>query len=201
MHWFAVGSSLHQSPFERIGPGVAKWRDWRLDHRAPLMFDAEGIAAGDLADFARLHIVLSRNCKNGGKVFGRDGNDGASAAFGEEGELDGKKVVETDGCAEGREERFLASLEMTVVGLVAKMYAVRRGGRAWRKRTGLKTGHYRRGGEAGFGESDGEAAVGNVVGGFDGALGREGNEAVDKTLLGGEVDGGRFAGDERGDGF
>src|SRR5213082_1477523 len=34
-------------------------------------------------------------------------------------------------------------------------------------------------GEAGFGEGDREAAVGNVVGGFDDAFGSESNEAVD----------------------
>src|SRR2546425_428864 len=90
-----------------------------LDDRAPLMFDAESIAAGDPADFARRHVTLSRNCENGGKAFGYDGNDGASAALGEEREFGSRVIVELDG-------------------------------RAQRKRTGLKTGHYRRGREAGF---------------------------------------------------
>src|SRR5438309_3437824 len=68
-----------------------------------------------------------------------------------------------------------------------------------RKRTGLKTGHYR--GEAGFGEGDGEAAVGNIVGGLHGAFGGESDEAFLETLLGGEVDGGWFTGDDAGDGL
>src|SRR5216117_3227660 len=43
--------------------------------------------------------------------------------------------------------------------------------------------------KAGFGEGDGQAAVGTVVGGFDGAFGGERYEAVLKALLGGQVDG------------
>src|SRR5205823_14998189 len=46
---------------------------------------AEGIATDDVADFARRHVVLSRNCGNGGKVFGKNRNDGAGAAFTEKG--------------------------------------------------------------------------------------------------------------------
>ena len=56
-------------------------------------------------------------------------------------------------------------------------------------------------GETGFGERDGEAAVGNVVGGFDGAVGGESNEAIDEALFGGEIDGGRLAGNDAADRF
>src|SRR5438552_2506241 len=57
------------------------------------------------------------------------------------------------------------------------------------------------GGEARFGEGDGEAAVGNIVGALHGAFGSERNEAVLKTLLGGQVDGGWFTGDDARDRF
>src|SRR2546430_14026962 len=56
-------------------------------------------------------------------------------------------------------------------------------------------------GETGFGEGDREAAVGNVVGGFDDAFGSESNEAVDEALFGREVDCRRFTGNDGGDGF
>src|SRR2546422_426129 len=65
----------------------------------------------------------------------------------------------------------------------------KRGGRSRRRR------------EAGFGEGDGEAAVADVVGGLDGAFGGKGDEAILETFFGGEVDGGRFAGDDAGDHF
>jgi hypothetical protein len=133
------------------------------------MFDAEDIATGDLADFARRHIVLSRNCENSGKFCGIDGYDGASAAFVEEGVFGAREIVN----------------DMN--------------SRTERRSTGLKTGHYR--GEAGFSEGDGEAAVGNVVSGWHGAFGGESDEAIDEAFFGGEVDGGRFAGDDGGDGF
>lgn len=64
------------------------------------MFDAEGIAASDFADFARPYAVLSRNCEKGGKIFGGERDDGAGAAFAEEGEFGGGRVVEIDGGAE-----------------------------------------------------------------------------------------------------
>src|SRR5712692_2282462 len=54
-------------------------------------------------------------------------------------------------------------------------------------------------GEAGFGERDREATVGNVVGGLDGTLGGERNEAIDEALFGGEVHGGRLAGSDSSD--
>src|SRR5713226_771567 len=56
-------------------------------------------------------------------------------------------------------------------------------------------------GEAGFREGDGEAAVGNVVGGLDGAFGGERDEAIDQALFGEEIDGGRFTSDDAGDRF
>src|SRR6266705_2369733 len=64
---------------------------------------------------------------------------------------------------------------------------------------------YKRGGrsrprsETGLGEGDGKAAVGDVVGGLHRALGGESYEAVLKALLGGEVDGRCFAGEDGGD--
>src|SRR5438552_5731746 len=68
-----------------------------------------------------------------------------------------------------------------------------------RKRTGLKTGHYRA--ETRFGEGDGEAAVGNIVGGLHGAFGGESDEAIREKLLGGELDDRRFARNDAGDGL
>jgi hypothetical protein len=50
-----------------MGPGVVERFNGTFDHRAPLMFDAESIAAGDLAELVRRHVVLSRSCENGGK--------------------------------------------------------------------------------------------------------------------------------------
>src|SRR2546430_14623433 len=62
-------------------------------------------------------------------------------------------------------------------------------------------GYKRCGGKAGFGEGDGEAAVGKVVGGIDEAFRCESDETVDEALFGGQVDGWWFAGDDGGDGF
>src|SRR5712692_1886317 len=52
---------------------------------------------------------------------------------------------------------------------------------------------YRGRGETGFGKGDSEAAVGDVVGGLDGAFGSESDETVDQKFFGGEIDGGWFA--------
>src|SRR6266567_5375095 len=131
------------------------------------MFDAQGTVVGDLADLVRRHVVLSRNIENASKFCGRDGNDGAGAAFAKEKGFGGGSLIEADVCGETGHSR---------------------------RRTGLKTGHYR--GETGFGEGDGEAGVGNVVGGLEGALGGESDEAILETLLGSEVDAGRFAGND-----
>ena len=67
------------------------------------------------------------------------------------------------------------------------------------RRADLKIGHYRS--EAGFGERDGEAAVGNIVGGLDGAFRCERDETIDEAPFGGEVDGRGFASNDGGDGF
>jgi hypothetical protein len=58
-----------------------------MDHRAPLVLDAESIAADDLTDLVHRHLVLSRSIENAGKVRGLDGHYRASAAFAEEGRL------------------------------------------------------------------------------------------------------------------
>src|SRR5216684_5542803 len=158
-----------------MGPGVAQRFDGTIDHRAPPMFDAERTVAGDLTELARRHLVLSRSIENGGKRRRLDRYHRASAAFVEQGEISRCVAVDFDVCAE-----------------------MRAAGRS-RRRTGLKTGHYR--GEAAFGERDGEAAVGDVVGGLDGAFGSESDETVDQKFFCGEVYGGWFAGDDAGGRF
>src|ERR1700757_948070 len=107
------------------------------------MFDAESLIAGDLADFARRHAVLSRNCEKGGKIFGRERNDGAGASFTKESVFRRCIIIQTHIRTEsGR----------------GKPRPYRRGkGRAR--------------GETGFGDGDGEAAIGKVVGGFKDAFG------------------------------
>ncbi len=80
---------------KRIGPDVVLGFDGTVDHRIPLVFDAKSITVSDPADFARCHVVLSRNCENGGKAVGRNGNDGAGAAFAEEREFGGSWVVDS----------------------------------------------------------------------------------------------------------
>src|SRR5713101_283799 len=56
-------------------------------------------------------------------------------------------------------------------------------------------------GETGFRESDGEAAVADVVGRLHGAFSGQRDEAINETFLGREIDGGGFTGDNGGDGF
>src|SRR6266571_2278059 len=56
-------------------------------------------------------------------------------------------------------------------------------------------------GETGFRESDGEAAVTDVVGRLHSAFSGQRNEAINEAFLGREIDGGGFAGDDGGDGF
>src|SRR5262249_48715440 len=52
-----------------------------------------------------------------------------------------------------------------------------------------------------FGEGAGEAAIGNVVRGLNGARGSERDEAIDEAFFGGEIDRGRFARDYAYNGF
>ena len=70
-----------------MGPGVAQRGDGTIDHRAPPILDAESIAADDVADLVRRHLVLSRSIENAGKVRGGHGYDRAGAALAEEGRL------------------------------------------------------------------------------------------------------------------
>src|SRR5258708_13647018 len=79
-----VATLARDDAFKRIGPIIAQRIDLRLDHRAPLIFDAESIAADDLTDFVRRHVTLSRNCENAGKLCWRDGDDGAGTTLAEE---------------------------------------------------------------------------------------------------------------------
>jgi hypothetical protein len=124
-----------------MGPGVAERFDGPVDHRAPLTLDAEGSAAGDLAELACRQVVLSRSIENGGKFWGSDGYDRAGAAFIEEGVFGMiEVVVKMDGCAKSGRGK-------------PRPYA----------------GRERR--ETGFGEGDGETAVGDVVGGLQRAFG------------------------------
>src|SRR5882724_3044754 len=87
-------SSFDDSTFQRIGPNIAQDIEGGIDGCVPLKFDAERGVPSDFAEFARRHIILSRSCENGGKVCGGDGNDTASAAFGEEGVFGGDGFVE-----------------------------------------------------------------------------------------------------------
>ncbi len=82
-----------------MGPGVAESLDRRLDHGASLMFDAESIAADDLADLARRHSIVSRSIENAGKRRRRYRYDGAGAAFTEEGVFGRGTLIESDICA------------------------------------------------------------------------------------------------------
>src|SRR5438876_8745655 len=100
-----------------MGPGVAQSLDGVVDHREPLMLDAERTFVDDLAEFARRHMVLSRNFENAGKFCGRDGNDSTCATFAEEHGFGGQR-------------RILNGYDRAEMSRS-------------RKRTGLKTGHYR----------------------------------------------------------
>src|SRR5205823_8236776 len=85
-----------QALLKRVRPGVAQSFDRGLDDGVPPLFDAEAIA-GDPAYFAGRQAVLSRNCEHGGKVFRRNGNDGASAAFAKDGVFRWGRVVDRHG--------------------------------------------------------------------------------------------------------
>jgi len=82
-----------------MSPGVVESFDWGLNHRAPLMFDAESIAADDLADLARRHSIVSRSIENAGKRRRRYRYDRAGAAFAEEGVFGRGTLIESDICA------------------------------------------------------------------------------------------------------
>src|SRR6202035_5411188 len=94
-----AGSSLPQSAFQRMGPGVVQLGDGRVDHRAPLIFDAKSIAADDLSNLARRHSILSRTLENAGKETWRDGDNGAGPAFAKEGILGREWLFKFDVCA------------------------------------------------------------------------------------------------------
>src|ERR1700741_1300382 len=67
-----------------MGPGIVQLGDGTLDHRAPLIFDAENIATGDLSNLVRRYSALSRSLENGGKQSWCNGYDPARAAFAEQ---------------------------------------------------------------------------------------------------------------------
>jgi hypothetical protein len=83
-----------------MGPDVVQFGDRCIDHRALLIFDAESITADDLANLVRCHSILSRSLKNGGKRSWRHGDNGAGAAFAEEGVFGWqRRSFEFDVCA------------------------------------------------------------------------------------------------------
>src|ERR1700681_113038 len=92
-----------QRAFERMGPSVAQRFDRALDDCAPLTFDAESRAAGDLADGFCRYTILSRTLENAGKRGCLDRDDGAGAALVEQGLLGGGFAVEVDGDAAARQ--------------------------------------------------------------------------------------------------
>src|SRR5260370_16850586 len=67
-----------------MGPGVVQLGYGTHDHRAPLIFEAESIAADDLANGSRRHSILSRNLENMSKQCWFDRYNSAGAAFAEE---------------------------------------------------------------------------------------------------------------------
>ncbi len=72
-----------------MSPGVAQSFDRAIDHRAPIIFDAEYAPGSDLADLACPYGILSRNLVNAGKQSWFYGHDRAGAAFAEEGVFGG----------------------------------------------------------------------------------------------------------------
>jgi len=83
-----------------MGPGVVQRGDGTIDYRAPLILDAESIAADDLTDLVRRHLILSRSIENTGKLCGVDGYDRTGTAFAEEDRLDRTSFFEFCGCAQ-----------------------------------------------------------------------------------------------------
>jgi hypothetical protein len=67
-----------------MGPSVAQRVDGGIDHCVPFTLDAQHWLMMHLADFLRTHVVLSRSREDGGKLGGRNTNDGAGAVFTEE---------------------------------------------------------------------------------------------------------------------
>src|SRR5579859_6508852 len=114
-----------------------------------------------LANFARRNLILSRSREGSGKICRRDGNDGAGAAFVEEGELGGRSPVDGYGCTKAGKSRSVTPRGTRGFGMTSVRLVRHRGE----------------------------------------ASGGEGDEAIDEALLGGEVNGGRLAGDNAGDGF
>ena len=74
----------------------------------PVIFDAEGVVTGDFADLVGGDAVLPRGREDGGKIFRRNGDEGAGAAFVEEGEFGGGVPGQSKAHAERRKSRFLA---------------------------------------------------------------------------------------------
>src|SRR5258707_1075338 len=146
-----------------MGPGVVQLGYGTLDHRAPLIFDAESIAADDLANRARRHSILSRNLENMSKQCSFDRYNSAGAAFAEE-----------------RVFRWRGLLWQFDRGAELRRYVLQ-SCRA-----------------AGFGQSNGDAAVAQVVRRAHRADYRQRYEAFLQALFRRQVDSGRLAGDEAG---
>ena len=103
--------------------------------------DAE-LAAGDFTDAPRGYTILCRKVREAGKRIGADGDDGAGAAFVEEVESGVLGFVfECDGGGEIFGFGFVCACAVGVAGCR----------------------------ESGFSQGDGEAAVTDVMCGFDGA--------------------------------
>src|SRR2546421_220095 len=67
-----------------MGPDVARRADGILDHRAPLILDAESATLDDLSDLPRSNTALSRSFEKRGKQSWFNRDDGPRAGFGEE---------------------------------------------------------------------------------------------------------------------
>src|SRR5208282_1989930 len=83
-----------------MGPGITQRVDGGIDHHTALILDAQRCLLMHFADFLRAHVVLSRSRENDGKFIWGDGDDGAGAAFAEEGLFRGERTVsKLDVCA------------------------------------------------------------------------------------------------------
>ena len=88
-----------QRALKRMGPDIVQRGDGRGDDTLAFIFDAKRVVTGDFADFVSAHTILSRSGAECGKFIGRDGDDGASAAFAEESVFGGADFRDGDGGA------------------------------------------------------------------------------------------------------
>src|SRR5580704_13201006 len=77
-------------------PDVTQLFDWAVDRRRPLIFDAQSLVTGDLADLLCRHLILSRSLENASNQTRLHRNDRPRPTLAKERKLRRVRIIERD---------------------------------------------------------------------------------------------------------